>query len=116
MHPGGADLFNRASHANRVNLRRRSECPDRYWNVIVPPTRVDDICEKKRAALPFRYAAQKLASYERVQFCVLIDWPLDSNEQAFGFKQRQVCLESRLACGLGCFSLPLIAKLLRAIF
>src|SRR4029077_15193388 len=94
MHPGGADLFHRASHANRVNRRRRSECPDHYGNVIVPSTRVDNIGEKKCAPFPFRYAAQKLASYERMQFCVLIDRPLDPNEQTFGFQQRQMGLES----------------------
>ncbi len=54
---------------------------------------VDDIREKKRAALLFRDAAQKLAADERMQFRVFVDRPVNTNEQAVRFELSEVRLE-----------------------
>ena len=91
--PGGADFFDRAPHANCINLRRSGERPDYDRNVIVPSMGIDNISEKKGAALIFRNAAQKLPANEWMQLRVFIDRPVDSNEQAIRFELGQMRLE-----------------------
>ena len=77
-----ADFLDRAAHADRIDSRRSGQRADDNRHVVTPAVGIDDIGEQKSAALVFGNAAQKLAAHQRMQFGILVDGPVDANQQA----------------------------------
>ena len=70
-----------ATHADGVNLRRRSERADRDRNVITTSRAVDDVGEQKSPPLILGEPALELPAHQRVQLAVLVDRPVDAHRR-----------------------------------
>ena len=87
--PGGLDLLDRPSHADRVDARRGAERPDRDRHVVAAAGRIDHVGEQEGAALILREAALELPARERMQLGVLIDRPIDARDQPLRLEPHQ---------------------------
>ena len=109
--PGGADLLDRAAHADRIDLRRGRQRADRDRHVEAASIGADDVGEQEGAALILIEAALELPAHQRVEFGVLVDLAIDAHQESGGFEPRQVVLEvGRRAAALG-----RLGRLIRAL-
>src|SRR5437879_9251165 len=58
----------RATHADRIDLRRGGERPDRHRNVVSPARGVDHVGEQERAPLILPQSSLELPTHQRMQF------------------------------------------------
>jgi len=80
-------------------LRRSGERADRDWHVVAPSVAVDDVREQERAPFVLGQSALELSAHERMQLCVLIDRPLDADQQPMRFERRKMRLEVERGAG-----------------
>ena len=92
-HPGLADLLDRAAHAERVDRGRRRQRADHHRHVVFAALGVDDVGEQEGAALILRHAADELPAHQRDELGVLVDRPVDADEQPGGFQIGQMLLQ-----------------------
>jgi hypothetical protein len=88
--PGGVDLFDRAPHADGIDLRGGRQRPDRDRHVEAASVGSDHIGEQEGAALVLVQPALELPAHQRVKLGVLVDLAVDANQES-----RQVLLEVR---------------------
>jgi len=93
LHPGVADLLDRAPHADGIDFRRGRQRADRHRRVIAPASPVRHMREQKRPPLRLGQAALELPAHQRVQLGVLVDRPVDAPEQAGRLEPCQMLLK-----------------------
>jgi hypothetical protein len=91
--PGGADLADRAPHAERIDLRRRRDGADHDRDVVAPAGRIHHIGEQESAPLTLRNAADELQAHQGMQLGVLVDRVIDPQQEALGLEVRQMLLQ-----------------------
>src|SRR5439155_23543119 len=72
---------------------------DHHRHVVALALGVDHIAEQERAPLMFGYAADELPAHQRMQLGVLIDRPIDADEQAFSVEIGEMGLEIEARSG-----------------
>ena len=81
LDPPRVDLLERAADADAIDLAIGGEAADQYRNVVLAPLAVDHIGEQERLAVLLCDAAAELPAHQRVHFRVLVDRPVDPDQQ-----------------------------------
>ena len=76
------DVGDVAADADAVDFLVGRKNPDRYRHVVLAALAVGDVLEQESLALILRNAAAKLPAHQRVHFGVLVDRPLDAQQQS----------------------------------
>ena len=105
------DLFDVAADADPVNLPVGGEDADGDRNVVAAALAVDDVLEQKRLALGLRNTAAELPAHQRMHLAVLVDRPLDADEQALFLQRRDVRVQVGVSGILHAFLQPFRAGL-----
>src|SRR5256885_13744843 len=91
--PGSADVLDLSPHALRIDACRSRERAEHDRNVVFLALAIDDIGEEKRLALLFRHAADELPAHQRMKLGILVDRPVDADEQALRFEIGEMLLK-----------------------
>ena len=104
MHPDIAELLDRHAHACGIDLVRGRQGAAHDGHVVFLALGANHIGEQERLALAFRIAADELPAHQRMQLGVLVDRPVDPQEQPARFEIGEVFLEirGRATALLGC--------------
>ncbi len=95
VQPGGSDLLHGHAHSQGVNSRRGGECAgnDRHFKRSAIAS--DNIGENEGAPFVFGDSTLKLPARERMQFRILVDWPVHTHNKSARLKRREMRLKIR---------------------
>ena len=88
MHPGGADLVERAAKANPIDVRIGGEPRDQHRYIVAGAFAIGGLREQECSPIAFGNAATILPADQRVDFCIFVDRLIDDDQQP-GAVQRQ---------------------------
>ena len=91
--PLGLDLFDRRAHADAVDRRVGGDSADHNRHAVFPALGVDDVGEEKGLTLGFVDSADELPAHERMQFQILIDRPVDGEQQVALLERLQMFVQ-----------------------
>ena len=80
-HPARVDLLERAADADAVDFAVGGEPADQHRDVVLAALAVDDVGEQERLAVLLLDAAAELPAHQRVHLGVLVDRPVDRDQQ-----------------------------------
>ena len=81
-HPALVHLLERAAEPDAIDLAVGGEPADQHRDVVLAPLGVDHVGEQERLAVPLGDAAAELPAHQRVHLGVLVDRPVDPDQQA----------------------------------
>ena len=82
FHPQLTDLIDRHAKTGGVDFRRGGKSADQHRNVVCFAESTDDIRKKERPPFILAQAALKLPPHKRMKFRILVDAPVDADEQS----------------------------------
>ncbi len=97
LDPALVDFVKAAADADAIDFPVRGEHADRDRNVVFALFAVDHVGEQESLAIPLLDAAAELPAHQRVHFGVLVDRPVDGDEQVGLIERLDVIVQVRIA-------------------
>ena len=83
----------RPAHPHGIDFRRRRKRANRNRHVVALPARIDHVGEQKSAPLIFPQPTLELPAHQGMQLGILVDRPIDAQEQPARIERREMILE-----------------------
>ncbi len=95
--PFGLDFAQGRAHAGRVDRAVRRDRADHDRNAVFSAAAIGDVGEEEGLALGFVHSADELPAHQRVQLRVLVDRPVDGEQQPSLLQLLEVLVKVRVA-------------------